>query len=363
MRALLSVGGNPYSKTDALADELLFGSVDGVALLRRTGQQWQVAHRALEGLHVSSLAVEPRSDVTFAGTHNGGLYASRDDAKTWQKSDTGIAEEQVYSLAVAQAGGQARVYAGTEPAHLYVSTDLGQSWTDLPAVTQVGGTDTWTFPAPPHIAHTKFITTDPRNPDTIYACIEQGALVRSMDAGKSFKIIYDASSTDAHRITVPPAQPDHLYFTRGDWSSGFEGIYLSTDDGASWKRLFDRSLIGYPDATLIHPEQPDLIFVAGATGSPNAWGKQGTAGTHIARSRDGGNSWQTLAIPPEGVLGNIEAMTMNIWPGGFAVLAGTTDGEIYCSQDEGESWTTIVRGLPAISKAGHWTWKRRMAAA
>ena len=77
----------------------------------------QVQHRALEGLHISSLAVEPRSGVTFAGTHNGGLYASRDGAKTWQKSGTGIAEEQVYSLAVAQAGGQARVVLPGEPGY------------------------------------------------------------------------------------------------------------------------------------------------------------------------------------------------------------------------------------------------------
>jgi len=364
MRTMLSVGGNPYSKTEAPADELIFGSVDGVALLSRSGQEWQVQHRALEGLHVSSLADDARSGITFAGTHNGGLHASRDGGKSWLRRSNGIAEDEVYSLAVAEAGDQVRVYAGTEPAHLYVSTDLGETWTDLPGVTQVGDTDAWTFPAPPHIAHTKFITTDPRNPDTIYACIEQGALVRSTDAGKSFQVIFDASATDAHRITIPPTQPDRLYLTRGDWSSGFEGIYLSTDGGANWDRLFDRSLIGYPDATLIHPDRPELIFVAGATGSPNVWGKMGNAGTHVARSRDGGKSWQSLSgIPPAGARGNVEAMAMNFWPGGFAIFAGTTDGDIYCSQDEGESWTTIARGLPAISKAGHWRWKQRMVAA
>ena len=189
MRTMLSVGGNPYSKTEAPADELIFGSVDGVALLSRSGQEWQVQHRALEGLHVSSLADDARSGITFAGTHNGGLHASRDGGKSWLRRSNGIAEDEVYSLAVAEAGDQVRVYAGTEPAHLYVSTDLGETWTDLPGVTQVGDTDAWTFPAPPHIAHTKFITTDPRNPDTIYACIEQGALVRSTDAGKSFQVM------------------------------------------------------------------------------------------------------------------------------------------------------------------------------
>ena len=363
MTALLSVGGNTYSKTDGPADELFFGSVDGVVQFRREGDRWQEVHRALQGLHVSSLAVEPRSGTMFAGTHNGSVHASADHGQTWEKRSSGVEQEEVYSLAVVDANGETRVYAGTEPAHLYVSTDLGKTWTDLPAVRNVSGIGEWTFPAPPHEAHVKYITIQPGQPDTLFACVEQGALLRSHDAGKTFDIIYQASATDAHRINVPPGRPDHLYLTRGDWSTGHEGIYLSKDDGASWERLFDRSLIGYPDATLIHPERPELIFVAGATGSPNAWGKMGQAGTHVARSRDGGRTWQTLGIPPAGVQGNIEAMTLNTWPGGAGIFAGTTDGDIYYSADEGESWTTILSGLPAISKAGHWTWRRRLAAA
>jgi len=45
---------------------------------------------------------------------------------------------------------------------------------------------------------------------------------------------------------------------------------------------------------------------------------------------------------------------MNVWPDGFAVFAGSTDGDIFRTEDAGDSWTTIATGLPAISKAGHW---------
>ena len=47
-------------------------------------------------------------------------------------------------------------------------------------------------------------------------------------------------------------------------------------------------------------------------------------------------------------------MTLNTWAGGFEAFAGTTDGEIYHSIDEGDSWGLIATSLPAISKAGHW---------
>jgi hypothetical protein len=156
-----------------------------------------------------------------------------------------------------------------------------------------------------------------------------------------------------------------LYFTRGDWSIGYEGIYRSLDGGASWDRLWDRSLgIGYPDATLIHPDRPDFILVAGGgSGSPNAWPKAGNPETHVARSRDGGDSWELLSsVPPPGAAGNIEAMALNMWAGGFEAFAGTTDGEIYHSIDEGDSWRPIATALPAISKAGHWRWRSRIAA-
>ena len=41
----------------------------------------------------------------------------------------------------------------------------------------------WWFPAPPHIPHSKFIAFSPSELDTIFVCIEQGALLRSDDLG------------------------------------------------------------------------------------------------------------------------------------------------------------------------------------
>lgn len=367
MSTMLSVGGDVYSRTDAPADELFFGSVDGLFVLRRDGERWSVEHSALPGLHVSSIAEHAPSGMMFAGTHNGGLYASADHGRTWERREQGLPEKEVYSLAVVESNGQVRLYAGTEPAHLYVSTDLGKSWTDLPAIHEVPGTETWTFPAPPHHAHVKHIRPDPSDAQALYVSVEQGGLFKSEDGGQTFHTIFEIAGADAHRVSIPPTRPDRLYLTRGDWSSGWEGVYLSTNGGADWKRLNDRSLgIGYPDATLIHPDRPDLMFIAGGVVSPPNWGKLApTAGTKVARSTDAGETWHILpGIPPsDDAPGNVEAMAIDVWPGGFGIFAGTTDGNIFYTQDEGESWSELVRGLPAISKAGHWRWRQRLAAA
>jgi hypothetical protein len=57
---------------------------------------------------------------------------------------------------------------------------------------------------------------------------------------------------------------------------------------------------------------------------------------------------------PGHLRGNIEAMTMEVCESSFSLFAATTDGEILYSEDEGDNWSKIVEGLPAVSKNGHY---------
>ncbi|MEK7215123.1 MAG: hypothetical protein AAB289_05980 [Chloroflexota bacterium] len=51
---------------------------------------------------------------------------------------------------------------------------------------------------------------------------------------------------------------------------------------------------------------------------------------------------------------------MNVWPGGFALFAGTTDGDVFASEDGGDTWSTIAAGLPAVSKTSHYQGLERL---
>jgi hypothetical protein len=51
---------------------------------------------------------------------------------------------------------------------------------------------------------------------------------------------------------------------------------------------------------------------------------------------------------------NVEAMSMDVWNGGFALFAGTTDGDVFYSADEGEHWERIIAGIGPVSKAHHY---------
>ena len=95
--------------------------------------------------------------------------------------------------------------------------------------------------------------------------------------------------------------------------------------------------------------------MAGARTSPPQWPKVHTADSKIARSRDGGESWEILQGGlPQHIHGNIEAMSMDTWDGLFSLFAATTDGDVFYSEDEGENWTTIAEALPPISKGNHY---------
>jgi photosystem II stability/assembly factor-like uncharacterized protein len=284
------------------------------------------------------------------------VFVSTDDGQTWEPAGSGLAVPDVYSLNAVRAGDELRLYAGTEPAHLFTSTDLGRRWQELPRLRAVSSVDEWNFPAPPHHAHVKNINFDPRSPDVIYASVEQGVGLKSVDAGKTWREMpcYTAAThgrvTDVHRVVVDPFDPDSLFITSGD------GLFHSEDAGATWTQYMGLPpRIAYADVLLFHPRRQGCLFLAGANTNPSEWRRTKTADSALCRSQDAGKTWEVLQRGlPAHIHGNVAAMSMNIWPAGFSLFVATTDGDVFYSDDEGDTWTTVVSGIAAISKAGHY---------
>jgi len=349
MAISVSPNGKNHYETSAPADEVLVATADGIVALKRSGGEWRESRRMLQGKHVGSIAIEPTRGVIFAGVHEGGLWASEDGGQTWERRDSGIEQDDFYGLNCVQAGDEVRVYAGTEPAHLYVSTDFGKSWTELRSLLDMPSREKWTFPAPPHEGHVKNIVFDPSDPNTIYAGVEVGGAFKSTDAGKTWTEM-SGFYEDVHRLMTAAGRPNDVYMSTG------RSLYHSVDKGGTWQEMpLPENRIAYPDALVILPKQPDVMFTAGASGSPGSWRTTKDANAAIARTRDAGQTWEYLAGGLPGHLrGNVEGMTMNAFPGGFELVAGTTDGDVFFSENEGETWTTIGQSLPPVSKGGHY---------
>ena len=78
------------------------------------------------------------------------------------------------------------VYAGVEDAALFRSTDGGKSWHELPGLRDQQGPK-WAPGAGGMGLHT--IILDPKNPNRIYVAISAAGAFRSDDAGKTWKVI------------------------------------------------------------------------------------------------------------------------------------------------------------------------------
>jgi photosystem II stability/assembly factor-like uncharacterized protein len=348
----LSHGGSTIYSSPSPSPEVLVGTREGVVTIERpsSGSEWRVKHRALTDKHISAIIKEPESGLTFAGAFSGSVHVSADNGKTWEPRGSGLTETNVYSLASRRVNEHVRLFAGTEPAHLFASDDLGLNWSEVSSLRSVPSVPKWSFPAPPHIGHVKHINFDPDNPMTTYASVEVGGLLKSTDAGEhweEFPSLYE----DVHRLMIHPSNPNFLYAVTG------RGLYVSPDAGANWEQWTRREdeIGGYPDGFVFRPSDPKVIFMTAAHDAPGTWRTTHFAGARISRSTDGGRSWEILRNGlPDRLQASIEAFCLEEAGDASSIFAATTSGEIFCSEDLGEHWNKIISGLAPISKGGHY---------
>jgi photosystem II stability/assembly factor-like uncharacterized protein len=96
------------------------------------------------------------------------------------------------------------------------------------------------------------------------------------------------------------------------------------------------------------------MFMAGARKDPSTWRASHEAHGTVLRTRDGGCSWENANRGlPQASRANIEALNAAVYPGGYVLFAGNTDGEVFATEDGGDNWVRIASGLQPVSKGGH----------
>jgi photosystem II stability/assembly factor-like uncharacterized protein len=196
-------------------------------------------------------------------------------------------------------------------------------------------------------------------PNVFYAGAVNGGVWKTTDYGRTWQPIFDRQPTGSiGAIAVAPSDPSIVYVGSGeglhrpDLSVG-DGIYKSTDAGATWTHLGLRE--GQQISMMaVDPRDPNRLFVAVA-GHP--YGPNPERG--IYRSTDGGQSFEKVLSKDENIGGNdveIDPSDPNIvyatlwearegpWENGE--FSGTSAG-IFKSTDGGQTWRQLAGGLPS----------------
>ena len=188
----------------------------------------------------------------------------------WRRLESGLNHEHIYSLTSRTIDGTTTIFAGTAPAALYRSDDLGETWTDVASLREVPGSDRWTFIPPPHHPHVKSVVFHPMEPETYFVLVEQGALLKTVDDGKSFSELDSYSSPDdrqwkgVHRLLIHPTEPDLMYLATG------EGLFRTRDGGISFDNIHHRGLrMGYPEFLFLDPADHKTVLMAGVASKPD----------------------------------------------------------------------------------------------
>lgn len=307
----------------------------GLAVLRQQEEQW-VATVSLEGKQCQCLAVDPhRPERIYCGTFDAGLWRSDDAGTSWQAVDTTPSRAPVMAVAVSplqEARGFGKVWIGTEPSALFLSTDGGESWQEKAALQEIPSRRTWSFPPRPWTHHVRWIEPDPSDANRLFVGIELGGVMRTLDGGKSWEDRKPHSQYDCHTLRTHPAAPGYLYEAAGG------GFAESHDGGATWHGDDNGRRYHYLWGLAVDPGDPKTVLVSGSPG-PGAAHDDRFATAALYRRTNGG-AWQRVeqGLPdPQGTRAYVLA-THHTAPG---VFYAATRRDLYRSADGCVSWKKL----------------------
>jgi hypothetical protein len=242
--------------------------------------------------------------------------------------DARLPAADVFSIAVSPVDGT--VYAGCEPSMLFRSRDAGQSWEELASLREIPSAPTWSFPPRPWTSHVRWIAPSPHDADRLLVGIELGGVMLSEDGGQTWKDHRPGAQPDCHALAWHPEVAGRAYEAAGG------GAAWSSDGGDTWRGADEGRDRDYTWALAVDPEDPGRWYVSASPSPMLAHGSR-SAEAHLYRWQ-GDGPWERLT---EGLPDPLDSMPYSLATAEGALFAGLADGEIWRSDDRGDSWRPL----------------------
>ncbi|MGE5774717.1 MAG: WD40/YVTN/BNR-like repeat-containing protein [Chloroflexota bacterium] len=260
---------------------------------------------------------------------------------------------KVWNIKPGRASEPNVLYAGAQPASLFISKDRGETWELNENLYDHPHRGEWNPGAGGLCLHT--ILLDPANPQRMYIAISAAGCYRSDDGGQTWhphnkNVRADFMGTQfpefgqcVHKMVMHPSNPNLLY------QQNHCGVYRSDNAGEDWIDIGDGKLpsrFGFPIA--VHPTDPRTVYVVLEESDEFRMSVDGKFS--VWRSRDAGESWErmTKGLPEKAHLVALrEAMATDTFEEA-GIYVGTNTGQLFYSRDSGDSWDLLADYLPPI---------------
>lgn len=215
-------------------------------------------------------------------------------------------------------------------------------------------------------ARVEAVQLDHTRPGTMYVAFGSGNLWKTTDNGLSWRPLFENQPAQGiGDIALAPSNPEVIYLGTGEslrknrnFTMPGTGVYRSDDGGDHWRYL------GLPDSwhtgeIAVHPGNPDIAYVA-VLG--RFWSRNANRG--IYRTMNGGQTWEHVLYVNDQTGGN----DIVIAPSNPNILYASTwefdpdrplaesvfgpESGVYRSADGGQTWTRLTNGLPTGARTG-----------
>jgi len=264
--------------------------------------------------------------------------------------------ENMKARSIGPAGMSGRVTAidvvVSNPSIIYIGTASGGFWKSTS-----GGTEWEPIFDEQDVINIGALTITQNNPDVIWVGTGEGnprnsvnlgeGLYKSLDAGKTWKLMGLEKTRNIHRIIIDPRDENTVYVGAigNPWADSDRGVFKTTDGGKIWKNiLYVDKKTGVADM-IMDPNNPNKLMVAMWEHRRLPWTfTSGGPGSGLHVSLDGGETWTKRSSDdglPEGDLGRIGLAIAPSNSSTVYALVESKKNALYKSTDGGKKWSKI----------------------
>ena len=351
--------------------KLLVGTNKGLIILHKKANGWKIVQDEFMGLPVSLPFVDERTNTWWAciaHKHWGQkLHRSTDEGQTWKainapkypidaklRNDKAATLKYIWAFAHGGKDQTNKLLLGTEPGGLFQSQDGGNTFQLNEYLWNHPSRKNEWFGAGRDYPYIHSIVVDPRNSQHFYIAVSCAGVFETKDGGISWEVRneglradylpqpYAKIGHDPHMMIACKSNPDVI------WQQNHCGIFRSTNAAKTWQDVTDKNgPANYGFALGVDHQDTETAWVIPATSDEIRVAID--KALCVCRTEDGGQTWQTLrkGLPQEYCYDLVLRHALDV--SGDTLAFGTTAGNLFISDDRGDSWECVAHTLAKVT--------------